>query len=188
VPSEALRAMEEQSADLETQAESLRFQEEVLGGVEHLACKLEKQQAALDGLYLQEQALELAREALASAHSQLQQVYAPRLAGLSGAFLQKLTQGRYDALIMGKNWQLQVREHDTGLTRPLAALSSGTQDQVWLALRLAMVKLILPAHAPLVLDDALLTFDEARTAAALEVLRQENRQVILLSCRPLTPH
>ena len=72
--------------------------------------------------------------------------------------------------------QLQAREQASGLARPLASLSSGTQDQVWLSLRLAMAELLLPADAPLVLDDALLTFDGARTEAAMALFRQTGRQ------------
>ena len=67
--------------------------------------------------------------------------------------------------------------------RPLAALSRGTQDQAWLALRLAMTRLLLPEGTPVVLDDALLTFDPGREQAALELLARENRQVLLFSCR-----
>ena len=100
-----------------------------------------------------------------------------------GEYLKNLTADRYNGLILGRDWQLQVRETASGLTRPLLTLSTGTRDLVWLALRLAMTKLLLPAHAPLVLDDALLTFDEARTAAALDVLRRSHRQVLLFSCK-----
>ena len=78
--------------------------------------------------------------------------------------------------------ELSVRQSD-GLLRPLAALSRGTQDQTWLALRLAMTNLLLPEGAPVVLDDALLTFDKEREKAAMAVLEQEARQVILFSCR-----
>lgn len=182
-PSLELMKLREKAAGLKAQADSLRQQEEVSGGLETARYRCEQLRGELDDLYLREQALELAREALASAHSQLERVYAPQLTGLAGEYLQKLTGSRYDALILGKDWQLQVREQATGLARPLTSLSSGTKDQVWLSLRLSMAKLLLPADAPLVLDDALLTFDEARTAAALEVLLQSHRQVLLFSCR-----
>lgn len=182
-PSEGIRSLRKRAAALQMEIEALRAKEEALGMVDKLRSKAQLLQEELDDLYLREQALELAREALSTAHSQLERVYAPQLTGLAGEYLQKLTGGRYDALIMGKDWQLQVREQASGLARPLASLSSGTRDQVWLSLRLSMAKLLLPADAPLVLDDALLTFDETRTAAALEVLLQSHRQVLLFSCR-----
>ena len=184
-PDQALLRMKEKAANFHLQAENLRAREEAVGSLEKLEARKETLTKELSQLYLREQALALAQTALQSAHDQLTQVYAPQLTGLAGEYLQKLTENRYDALIMGRDWQLQAREQASGLTRPLAALSSGTQDQIWLALRLAMTRLLLPAETPLVLDDALLTFDEERTASALQVLRQENRQVLLLTCRPL---
>lgn len=97
----------------------------------------------------------------------------------AGTILEKLTDGRWVAL----------RAEDDGVTRKLSVirgdaeklstseLSEGTADQVFLALRLAAVAEL---HAervaagdqalPLVLDDILMTFDEERTASALEVL------------------
>ena len=182
-PGEALLALKEKAAALHLQAETLRSKEEALGGWETLAYRRETLQRELAALLQREEALAMAQAALEEAHDRLAQVYAPRLTGLAGEYLQKLTQNRYDALILGREFNLQVRETASGLTRPLVCLSSGAKDQVWLALRLAMTRLLLPEGTPLWLDDALLTFDAERTAAALEVLAQENRQVILLQCR-----
>ncbi len=134
-------------------------------------------------LLAQEQALSLAQEALEFAKARQQRVYAPRLTKLAGEYLSKLTGGRYDGLVLEQDFTLQVIEGTSRLARPLAALSTGTRDQVWLALRLAMTKLLLPKDTPIWLDDVLLTFDADRTAAAMEVLAAENRQIILMKCK-----
>ena len=57
-------------------------------------------------------------------------------------------------------------------------------DQLYLALRLAVSRELTPS-APLVLDDALVRFDDVRHAAAMEILRQEadEKQVILFTCQ-----
>ena len=62
--------------------------------------------------------------------------------------------------------------------------SEGTIDQLYLALRLAVARELTPT-APLVLDDALVRFDDARHAAAMDILRQESqdKQVILFTCQ-----
>jgi uncharacterized protein YhaN len=62
--------------------------------------------------------------------------------------------------------------------------SEGTIDQLYLSLRLAVAKELTP-DAPLVLDDALVRFDDVRHAAAMEVLRQEaeSKQIILFTCQ-----
>ena len=66
-------------------------------------------------------------------------------------------------------------------------MSCGTADQMYLALRLAMCRMLLPEDSPLVLDDALVNFDDDRCDAAVEILSEEarKRQVILFTCRTL---
>ena len=70
-------------------------------------------------------------------------------------------------------------------THPGAALSVGTMDQMYLAVRLAICEHVLPAETPLVLDDALVYFDDVRMAQALELLQtlSQTRQVLLFSCQ-----
>ena len=62
--------------------------------------------------------------------------------------------------------------------------SEGTVDQLYLALRLAVARELTPT-APLILDDALVRFDDARHRAAMEILKEEaeNKQVILFTCQ-----
>ena len=62
--------------------------------------------------------------------------------------------------------------------------SDGTVDQLYLALRLAVAEELTP-DAPLILDDALVRFDDTRLKAAIELLKaqSETKQVILFSCQ-----
>ena len=124
-------------------------------------------------------------DALSAAAETLTEAYGPRLTAPAGRYLAALTGGQFDGLVLQDGQVLTARERLSGLQRPLEQLSRGTADQVWLALRLALTGLLLPPAAPLILDDALLTFDSGRTAAALEQLRREGRQILLFSCRKL---
>jgi len=178
-----LETLHRRTVRLQTELEGLQRQAEALGSWDALQTRAQTLADKLADLCRREQALTLAREALASANSQLAQVYAPQLTGLAGQYLEQLTAGRYNGLILQQDLALSVRETESGLVRPLAVLSRGAQDQTWLALRLAMTRLLLPKDAPIVLDDALLTFDPAREQAALAVLAKEHRQVLLFSCR-----
>ena len=137
----------------------------------------------LEELLFREAALEQAMAALEQAEETLAREYSPRLTAETAQVLKELTAGRYDGVVLDKSLTLQLREAETGLVRPLAALSKGTQDAAWLSLRLAMTRLLLPKDAPMVLDDALLTFDARRTANALQLLRKEGRQVLVFGCR-----
>ena len=57
-------------------------------------------------------------------------------------------------------------------------------DQLYLALRLAVSEALTP-EAPLILDDALVRFDDTRLAAAMAILKEEARdkQVLLFTCQ-----
>lgn len=170
---------------LRAQAETLSRQAAALGDPDALSAKLQALEDTRTALQKRERALTLAMDALATAAQTLTEAYGPRLTAPAGRYLSALTGGQFDGLVLQDGQVLTARERLSGLQRPLEQLSRGTADQVWLALRLALTGLLLPPAAPLILDDALLTFDSGRTAAALQQLRREGRQILLFSCRKL---
>jgi hypothetical protein len=105
-------------------------------------------------------------------------------------WLARLTGGRYPAIITAiDEARLDVRDADNGLWSP-ERLSRGTREQVFLALRLALIR-DLGRHdvsLPIVMDDALVNFDDARARAAARVLvefvaeQAADRQMIVLTC------
>jgi uncharacterized protein YhaN len=129
------------------------------------------------------QALDRALEALAQARAQLQRRFAPRLTRLATDYFARLTGGRYRRLTLGEDLSLQTAAEGEELLRDRLWRSEGTVDQLYLALRLAVARELCPT-APLVLDDALIRFDQTRMTAAMEVLcaEAERRQVILFTC------
>ena len=80
-----------------------------------------------------------------------------------------------------------AEERDGVATRDVISLSRGTADQLWLAVRLAVCDLALPQDepCPLVLDEALVNFDDHRLTPALELLGQlsQRRQILLFTCQ-----
>lgn len=70
-------------------------------------------------------------------------------------------------------------------TVPTSGLSEGTRDQMYLAVRVALLESYLEQNPPLPLlvDDLLITFDDQRSAAALQVLGQlaQRTQVIFFT-------
>ncbi|MDB4986572.1 MAG: hypothetical protein JWN04_1750 [Myxococcaceae bacterium] len=69
-----------------------------------------------------------------------------------------------------------------GHTVPVTALSDGTRDQLYLALRVASIERYFEGRPPLplILDDALIHFDDARATAALEVLGELSKHTQVL--------
>lgn len=163
---------------------------EAKGDAVALRAELEQTEEALHSAQQAVRAVELAADAVQTADETLRSRFSPQITAEAGAILAELTEQKYSALLLAPDMRLSVREEDGVLLRPAAAMSCGTTDQMYLALRLAMCRRLLPESAPLVLDDTLVNFDDARAAAALRLLRQEaeNRQIILFTCREFPIH
>jgi uncharacterized protein YhaN len=92
----------------------------------------------------------------------------------AGRLFAQLTCGSFSALRVenedGASALVGVRS--AGQTVPLAGMSDGTLDQLYLALRIASLEHYFAAHepAPFIVDDVLLNFDDARASAALAAL------------------
>lgn len=92
-------------------------------------------------------------------------------------WFRRLTQGAFEGLdIAGDNLQRigAIRADGQGKSLTPEHLSDGTRDQLFLALRLAMVEQYCQQREPLplILDDLLITFDDARTEATLSALAE----------------
>ena len=98
----------------------------------------------------------------------------PVLAGAS-TYFQKLTCGSFDGLRTDydeSGQEVLVGMRPGGGTLPVEAMSDGSRDQLYLALRLGTLDHWFKDHEPIpfIVDDILLTFDDARATAALKVL------------------
>ncbi|MBD5085438.1 MAG: AAA family ATPase [Clostridiales bacterium] len=127
-------------------------------------------------------ALTTALEALSAANDALRQRFSPALNQKAGELFAALTGGRWPRLTLARDFSAQAAAEDT-LPRSSLALSTGTAEQLYLAVRLAVCALTVPG-APIVLDDALTAFDDARCALALALLKEQarDRQILLFSC------
>ncbi len=73
-----------------------------------------------------------------------------------------------------KNGNIQAIKE--GRAYSLNQLSSGTKDQLYLAVRMAMAQAVKPKGAFLLLDDPFLTCDQGRTLRLLKVIKELARQ------------
>ena len=129
-------------------------------------------------------ALVIAQDTLTKAREELQRRFAPRITRRAQKLLTAMTDGRYNMVTMGVDFSLQARAEQEDTLREALWRSDGTMDQLYLALRLAVAEELTP-EAPLVLDDALVRFDDQRMKAAVDILSQMGRekQVILFTCQ-----
>lgn len=132
------------------------------------------------------QALTIALDVLDQADAEMRGRFSPELNRLASKYLARLTADRYDKVCLTREMEAGAEETDGVVTRDVLSLSTGTADQLWLAVRLAVCDLALPADdpCPLVLDDALSSFDDDRVLLALRLLKEisQRRQILLFTC------
>jgi uncharacterized protein YhaN len=94
----------------------------------------------------------------------------------------RLTLGRYVALRAGLEERVLRSVRHDGAEIEVEGLSEGTRYQLYLALRLASLERHLAQHEPLplILDDALIHFDEDRVQAGLSVLGELAQRMQIL--------
>ena len=153
---------------------------------ESLQAQQDQCRARLDTLQAEYDAIALAMDALTQANNHLQNRFSPALGAETARIFSALTAGRYDKVLLDRSLSLSAQPAGDAVPRALALLSQGAGDQLYLAARLAICRMVLPQDkaAPMILDDALANFDDTRMAAALDWLLEESRtrQILLFTC------
>ena len=187
-PQETDRALGQAAQRLEqvnAQLNQARGTLSAMGDPAILAAQKEQLEDRLARRRLELEAISLAMETLTQANARLQERFSPELNRLTGQYMARLTGDKYPAVSLTRELEGFVREGDGVLPRSALYLSRGTADQLYLALRLAVCRLCLPERPPILLDDALVSFDDGRLAHALELLWELSgeQQLLLFTCQ-----
>ena len=152
-----------------------------------LEAQLAQKQEQLTSLQDEYDAIALAMDALSQANTVLQNRFSPALGARAAEIFSAITGGRYDRVLLSRDFSLSAEPAGDPVGRSVRLLSQGAADQLYLAVRLAICDMVLPAdkRVPLILDDALVTFDDERLHAALDYLLEESqrRQILLFTCQ-----
>ena len=155
-----------------------------LGTEDELAARLAAAQGRVQQLRKTLDAIILAQGTLAAATARLQSRFAPRIAARTRELFAAMTGSRYDRLTFNQDLSLDVGARGEDTLHSVLWRSDGTVDQLYLSLRLAVAEALTP-DSPLVLDDALVRFDDTRLKSAIDILRAEAemRQILLFTCQ-----
>ena len=138
----------------------------------------------------------LVAQLLRGADRRFREEHQPDLLRRASGYLSRLTGGRYDRILVdelgdGELFQLV----GPGLPRPVplaGPISTGTLEQAYLSLRLAIVDHLDRGSEPLPLfiDEALVNWDQQRRRRGLDVLSElsGSRQVFAFTCHPDLAH
>lgn len=95
----------------------------------------------------------------------------------------KITDGKYEDVRLDENLHVMVRDNDSYVG--IEYLSAGTMEQIYLAVRLSVARLLCKDKMPLIIDDIFTNYDEHRLINTLDCLKTiDTEQIILLTANP----
>ena len=183
---------DERRYDVELQKQNEK-QTELEGKLQHLANvknraeMLKRTLDENDAISTEIDAINLAAETMTELQSSIQSSFGHYLNKEAGELITGITGGVYDSMWIDQN--LDIFMNTPGKIVPIEDVSSGTMDQIYLALRLAAARLIqgdtgaAEARLPLIFDDSFAMYDEQRLASALRYITEiHHGQILLFTC------
>ncbi|HVA21030.1 MAG TPA: AAA family ATPase [Candidatus Micrarchaeia archaeon] len=119
--------------------------------------------------------IDLALAELERAEELIHRTLAPKLAATLADWLARVTGARYErAAVDPQTLAIRLAGPAAPTLVALTDLSQGTQEQVYLCLRMALARLLSPKQEslPLVFDDPFVNTDDRRCAALLDAIRE----------------
>lgn len=156
---------------------------EHLSNYKNKAKALKRTLAENDRIHDEIVAIDLAHETMADLSSSIRDSFGLYLNKEASQYITGITGGIYDSMSIDEN--LNVFLNTKAKLVPLENVSSGTMDQVYLALRLAAAKLLQGSGSgfPLIFDDSFTQYDDERLKTALEWLASAyGGQIIIFTC------
>lgn len=129
------------------------------------------------------EAIDLAQETMTDLSTSIRDSFGLYLNKTASDLIAGITGGIYTSLSVDEN--LNVFLNTPRKLVPLEQVSSGTMDQVYLALRLAAAKLIQKDEdqMPLIFDDSFALYDDDRLKSALKwIVKAYKGQIIIFTC------
>jgi uncharacterized protein YhaN len=134
----------------------------------------------------------LAHHVLKRSRSMYEEAHRPAVVEKAEHFFRQWTDGRYERIVAPLGEDIRGIQRCDGVEIALPALSRGTSEQLYLALRFGLVQHFVETSGeplPIVMDDILVNFDEERAARASRSIEElaQTCQVIYFTCHPSTP-
>ena len=174
--SEVIEEQQRTQWELEKKLEHLANCKNQIEGLKHLIEENDRIQEEIA-------AIDLAQETMAELSATIRDSFGLYLNKTASQLIKGITGGIYDSMSINEN--LNIFLNTKSKLVPLEQASSGTMDQVYLALRLAAARLIQGGedNMPLIFDDSFVLYDEERLKTVLKWLSKTCRgQIIIFTC------
>ncbi len=157
-----------------------------IGNTENIKTELENLQNKIANQKEYCDALDIAMSVLGDSFIEVRRSFGSVLEKKASDIFAGITGGKYRNMSVSKSFEIAVEKADTFGSKEIDYLSSGTADQAYLSLRLALCELMAQSEdrLPVLLDDALAQYDDERTKTALEFLKEYSAdgQIIMFTC------
>ncbi len=154
--------------------------------VENLEKKIALQKEELLDAEKYHDSLQIALKTMEEASDELRRDFNPKLDSRASEIFKLLTDGAYHKIHIGKDYGIVVNKNSGFYD--CENFSSGTIDQAYLALRIAISEFISSDNnVPLILDDAFIQYDDKRLEKVIKFFEEyanseKERQVIVFTC------
>ena len=133
-------------------------------------------------------ALQIAMDTLDEVNEDLSNDFMPKLNSRLGEIICKITNNKYTNLSCDDSFNINTIAKNSSLVISEDYLSSGTTDQIYFALRIALLEIISSKtneSLPIILDEVFAAYDDIRTKETIEFLGElsNNYQIILFTCK-----
>ncbi len=127
-------------------------------------------------------AMERAMNAISEASEEIHEAFGNGLEERVSTIMEEITDGTYAKIRIDDSMGIVVEKDGTLLD--INYLSTGTVEQIYLAVRIAAAELMFQEEQfPIILDDVFGNFDDQRLRRILTFLGEEKRQVLVFTCR-----
>jgi len=134
----------------------------------------------------QKKALEFALNKIIEVSNKIQREFAPQLNHEISNIMGLITEGRYTRVRIDEDLNVMTEVPETRQIKNVANLSSGTVDQFYLGLRIALAKMMAEGRQlPLMMDDSFVQYDDLRLKKAMEflIVLGQQQQIMIFTCQ-----
>lgn len=151
-----------------------------LNRIQEIEGEIEELRSSMEDLNFEREALELSKSTLLRVMLENKEDNLPKIIEKTSLYFREVTEDKYEYVMIDDDLKLSVKSRDLGITIDEKNLSTGTIGQLYLSFRLALIEIISEEKIPLIMDDALLTFDDRRARTTMKLLKKisEDRQVL----------
>ncbi len=182
-----------ESADMGTQRElvnrlsNLKLKEQNIlkerAGQEQTLSELTKLKEQMQANDVETAAIDLAMKTIQDLSEEIYDSFGSVLNEQVSEIISRITNNKYSEVKIDDQLRVMVKSGSSFIS--MDYLSTGTMEQIYLALRLSIANVLIAEEMPIIMDDVFVTYDYQRLKETLSCLGEyRNRQIIIFTTNP----